>query len=345
MPTSPRPAFAPGRVNLIGEHTDYSGGLALPMAIGLGTTATFTPDKASRTIEVRSALFAERALLPLDLVGDPEAVASVEPSWARYAAAVLATVGSKSGGLLEVESDLPISAGLSSSASFELALALALGFEGEARHLATTCQAAEKIAFGSETGPLDQMASAMGQRGKAIRLDCHSLAIEYVDLPAGAELVVVDSGERRAVAETAYSGRRLQCLEAEEVIGPLRLARPGHEAAIEDPLIRRRARHVLSENARVDAFRDALETGDIGLAGALMDESHTSLASDYEVSTPALDSLVTSLRQLPGVHGARLTGAGFGGYVVVLTEPGALFGRLGDRAHWVVEASDGARLL
>ena len=340
-----RRAFAPGRVNLIGEHTDYTGGLCLPMAIGLGTTASFERLPGSPEVLVRSRLYREPVRVGLDLSATTEAIRAIEPPWGRYAAAVVATLGPKDGGVVEVESDLPVGAGLSSSASFELALSLALGFEEDALSLAKSCQAAEQLAFGSPTGILDQASSALGRAGFAMRLDCHDLTVRYVPLPEEVDIVVVDSGETRAVAETAYEERRLQCLAAEEAIGPLRQAAPGDEKSIRDPLIARRARHVVSENARVDAFAEALAGGDLAEAGRLMDESHASLAGDYEVSTPTLDELASHLRRFEGVFGARLTGAGFGGCVVALTRSGALSTRLARNDHWVVGPAAGARLL
>lgn len=342
--TRPIAAFAPGRVNLIGEHTDYTGGLAFPMAISLGTRAAFHPRVGSRQLEIRSRLFSEAAFVPLDLPPTTEAVARTEPSWARYAAAVVAVIEPARGGVVEVTGDLPIGAGLSSSASFELALALALGYEGPPRSLATTCQRAEELAFGSKTGILDQLASASAREGSAMFLDCKELTVEHVAVPGELEIVIVDSKERRAVAETAYEERRLECMAAEQVIGPLRDGRPGDEKAISDRLLRRRARHVISENERVRRFKRALEEGDLAAAGRLMDESHESLARDYEVSTSGLDDLVGSLRAVEGVLGARLTGAGFGGCVVALSRPGALAGRLGGRPHWLAEPAGGAQL-
>jgi galactokinase len=167
-------------------------------------------------------------------------------------------------------------------------------------------------------------------------IDCATLEITPVVVPDGVDVVVVHSGQRRALAATAYAERRAECDAAAALIGPLREADIGAAEAIADPVLRRRARHVVTENVRVMAMASALDAGDSVAAGALMDESHASLASDFEVSTPALDALVTRLAATPGVLGARLTGAGFGGCVVALAEPDAAVD------GWRLQAAAGA---
>jgi galactokinase len=329
-------------VNLIGEHTDYSGGLAMPIAIELGTTVIFEPGESDDLILCSSAFPGE---VNLSSSTEDEHLVAFEPSWARYAAGVVARLRPAHGGRLTVSSDLPIGAGLSSSASFEIAMALALGSDKKGRDLAVFCQEAEELAFGGRTGLLDQVASVFGQPGKAMVIDFSSLELEYVAVPSQAELVVVHSGLSRQVAATAYGERTRECTAAEAVIGPLHMATPGDEEAIRDAVIRRRARHVISENARVRAFSDALSESDLESAGKLLRESHESLAGDYEVSVPALDQLVSYLCSQPGVYGARLTGAGFGGCVLSLGRPGALRNQLGDKSKWIVTPSLGARLL
>jgi galactokinase len=215
-----------------------------------------------------------------------------------------------------VSTTLPIGAGLSSSAALEVAVALALGFDGVEVDLALACQRAEHLASGVPCGVMDQLASAAGVAGHALLIDCGSLKTRPVPVPADVEIVVVHSGERRALAGSAYARRRAE-LEAG------------------DP---RRRRHVATENERVLAFAAALDRGDLTGAGRLMVESHASLRDDFEVSTAALDALVARLCALPGVHGARLTGAGFGGCVVALADPGAL------HEGWRVVPSAGARV-
>lgn len=311
-------ATAPGRVNLIGDHTDYTGGLALPVAIDLGTTVELEP--GGDVVELRSDADPDPAVVPLD-VADP---AAVSPAWARYVAGVVAELRPAVGGVGTVRSTVPLGAGLSSSAALEVAVALALGFDGPARELALTCQRAEQRSSGVPSGVLDQMASACGVPGAALLLDCATLDVSPVPLPDGVDVVIVDSGQRRALAGSAYAERRAQCEAAVAVIGPLRTATLDDVGRLDDPVLRRRARHVVSENARVVAFASALTAGDLPAAGRLLGQSHASLRDDFEVTTPELDGLVARLAATAGVFGARMTGGGFGGSVVALTEPGAL---------------------
>lgn len=320
-------------MNLIGEHTDYTGGFVLPMAIQLGTTVVLR--RGGDRLLLESAGFDGRADLPLDLV-DP---AEVQPEWARYPAGVVAALRPAVGGIRRVSTTLPVGAGLSSSAALELAVALALGYSGDQLGLAELGQRAEHLASGVPCGIMDQMVGAAGRAGFALLIDCSANALRPVAVPPDAAIMVVDSGQRRRLGESRYAERREECGRAEAVIGPLNRARPEDLAAIEDPVIRARARHVITENARVGATADALEAGDLAGAGQLMLESHASLRDDFEVSTPRLDALVSDLAGRAGVHGARLTGAGFGGHVVVLADPGAL-----DRGHRVVPSA-GASLI
>ena len=309
-------AFAPGRVNLIGDHTDYTGGLALPMAVNLGTTVVL--ERGGGTVELTSAQEPEPAVVPVD-VADP---AALPAGWARYVAGVVAEVRPPEGGRGTVSTTLPLGAGMSSSAALEVAVALALGFAGSALELALLCQRAEHRAWGVQTGVMDQLASAAGRSGHALLLDFSSLDVTPVPLPADLDVVVVDSGQRRSVASSAYDQRRLDCEAAAALIGPLRAATPDDVASLKDPVLRRRARHVVGENARVVAFAECLRSGDGPGAGRLMTESHASLRDDFEVSTPVLDGLVARLLDVDGVLGARLMGAGFGGCVVALARPG-----------------------
>lgn len=310
-------AYAPGRVNVIGDHTDYTGGLVLPMAIQLGTTVEV--ERGGAQVILRSEHEREAAVLPLDLP-DP---AGVDPPWARYVAGVVAEMRPPEGASGNVSSDLPVGAGLSSSAALEVAVALALGFAGGALALAQLCQRAERRASGVPCGIMDQLTSVAGVEDALLLIDCRSLDVTPTPLPAGAGVVGIHSGQARALAGSAYAERRAACEAAEREIGPLRDATREDVEGIADPLIRRRARHVVSENERVANFVLALATGDLRTAGQLMVESHASLRDDYEVSTPALDALVERLCATPGVFGARLSGAGFGGVAVALCEPDA----------------------
>ncbi len=327
-------AVAPGRVNLIGDHTDTTGGLVLPMAIDLATTVAGSP--GGDAVVLHSADEPEPAVVSLE-VTDP---AAVEPGWARYVAGVVAEMAPTVGFTGDVTTTLPVGAGLSSSAALEVAVALALGFDGSPLELARLCQRAEQRASGVPCGVMDQLASAAGVDGSALLIDCHDLIVTPVSLPPDIEVRVVHSGEPRTLAGSAYAERRAAVEAAELVLGPLRLLRDVNElTALDDQVLRHRARHVITENERVQAAVTALAEGDLAAVGRAMAASHASLRYDFEVSTPGLDALVDRLAATDGVWGARLTGAGFGGCVVALTEPGAL------SEGWRVVPSRGARLV
>lgn len=330
-------ATAPGRVNLIGEHTDYTGGLALPMAIHLGTTVRGV--RGGGAVRLTSGDRDEPAVVPID-VEDP---AAISPSWARYVAGVVAEVRPAVGFTGTVGTTVPIGAGLSSSAALELAVALALGFTGTTGELARLGQRAEQAASGVPCGLMDQLTSACGRAGHALLIDFTSEHATPVALPDDVDVVVVHSGQERQLAGSAYAERRSACEAIAASLGPLRTLTVADVEAVVDPVLRRRARHVVSENARVLDVAEALERSDGRAAGALLVESHRSLRDDFEVSTPVLDALVDDLVAAPGVLGARLTGAGFGGCVVALTERGALDLSRFPRA-WRVAPSAGARV-
>jgi galactokinase len=288
---------APGRVNLIGEHTDYSGGLVLPIAIELGITLSFEP---SDRLELGS---------PLAAAVDEELRALGRPA-----------VGLRG----SVDADLPQGAGLGSSGAFEVAVALALcevsSFELEPLQIARACQRAEQRATGVPSGILDQTASLLGRAGHALLLDCSTLEHRWVALPDEAAIVVLDSGERRALEHSGYGDRRRE-LEAGEP---------------------RRVRHVETENERVRETVAALERSDVTALGPLFAASHASLRDDYEVSTPTVDALVAAALSA-GAFAARLTGAGFGGCVVALTarDSAEVVRQVGVQG-WVVQPSAGA---
>ncbi len=334
-PTPNRLAYAPGRVNLIGDHTDYNDGLALPMAIDLGVEVTYAPGPGP-TLVIDTDLDSTRAEIPIS-GGLPSAAL---PPWARLAGAVVELVGPVGGGLVEVRSDLPAGAGLSSSAAFAVALSLALGVEPMPIEVARLCQRAER-AIGVPVGLMDPLVSMAATAGHALLIDFATLATQPIALPDDVEVVVVDSGGSRSLDASPYAARRSECEAAAAVLGvPLGRASAPDLDRISDPLLRRRATHVVSEVARVRAFAEALSNDDLAGAGGIMIESHRSLGADFEVSTAALDALVEALCSNSDVYGARLTGAGFGGCVVALCRPGSALG-LSNRL-WRVRAAGGA---
>ena len=334
---------APGRVNLIGDHTDYNEGFVLPLAIDLECVVDARARDDGRVRAVSAELGGE-VVLPADARVEP---ATVEPAWGRLVAGVLRVLAARGRGAVgvdaEVRSTVPVAAGLSSSAALEVALALALcdaaSFSLDPVELAHACQEAEHLATGVPSGIMDQLASISGRSGSALLIDCRSLDVDPVALPPELAVVVVDSGLSRSLAETAYAERRAECERVAASLG-LRSLRDATAAQVaEEP----RARHVVSENARVLAFADALRRYDVDALGALLLESHASLRDDFEVSTPELDACVERLLAA-GAVGARLTGAGFGGCVVALAPADharAVAGAAGTRS-WICRAVDGA---
>jgi len=324
--------WAPGRVNLIGGHNDYSGGLVLPMAVDLGTT--IVGHRGHDRVVLVSQDEPDPAEVPLD-VSDP---AGVTPAWARYVAGVVAELAPTTGFIGQVATTIPIGTGLSSSAALEVAVALALVGDDrvDRRALALACQRAEHRASGVPCGIMDQFASLLGIEGHAILIDCTTLEVAPVELPGDVDVVVVDSGERRSLSTVGYADRRAEVMRAADLLGHLPDASLSAVEELEDGVLRKRARHVVTENQRVRDFVTAIGKGDVVVAGALMTESHHSLRDNQEVTTPALDSLVERLVATRGVHGARLTGGGWGGCVVALSDPGVL------DEGWTVHPSAGA---
>ncbi len=375
-------AWAPGRVNLIGEHTDYNEGWALPVAVDRVTALAGRP-RADEMIHLFSSHHRETVTFALaGLTAETSAERGTPlPGWARYPLGVIAEMQSAGytlpGADIALAGDVPLGAGMSSSAALEVAtatfFAALAGLRLEPLATARLGQQAEHHAVGVRVGILDQAASCLGRAGHAILLDCRSLTYELVpfDLPEVA-LVVCDTGVRRELASSAYNERRHQCEEAVALLAEAMLAeaaaglrerstgasmrtlgvrmqpwpkaQPG-QAAYTGPVtslrdvspeafarhaeklpetLRRRARHVISENERVAQAALALRDGDAQRLGALLYASHASLRDDYQVSSPELDAIVEIARQTPGVFGARLTGAGFGGCALALTRRNAV---------------------
>ena len=305
---------SPGRVNLIGDHTDYTGGLVLPMAIDRYTTISGT--RTPSTIRLRSQN--EPEIVEFELpISSPE---KVTPSWGRYVAGVAAEMQNRAHGFDgEISCTIPIGAGLSSSAALEVVTALALGDTSTPVERAKLCQRAEHRAVGVPCGIMDQLTVTSGIRDHALLIDCHELTISPVQLPNDVKIVVQFIAERK-LTSSSYAERVAQCNAAEEIVGPLRLANLASLASIADETIFRRARHVVSENQRVRDFAAMLRTGDLKSAGKLMIESYDSLDHDFETSTPQMNSAVAAAISQPGVFGARMTGGGFGGCIVILAD-------------------------
>ncbi len=369
-------AFAPGRVNLIGEHTDYNGGLALPFAIGRGVTVTATA-LAGDEIEAVARDLGEEDRFP---IADPPPATGWR-AFVRGMVAELAAAGHPvRPARLEISGDLERGAGLASSAALTVALALALlelsgeapadaagRFAGRFRphsgrnlpavgqtapggddhanrlRLARICSPVENDWVGAQTGLLDQLAVLHGERDHALRIDFRDLSVAPVPLDLGDwRLVTVDSGERHSnAAATGYNQRRAECAAACAALGveTLRDADPAAAATLAEPLASR-ARHVVEENARVDAAVAALQAHDLLTLGRLLDASHASLRDLYDASTRAVEETVARLRE-SGAAGARMVGGGFGGHVLALLPPGVPppAGAIPVAAH------DGARLL
>ena len=338
-------AWAPGRVNLIGEHTDYNEGWVLPVAADR-VAALAGRARSDGVVQVFSSHYRQLARFALDGLGPETSAerAAALPGWARYPLGVAAELQGVGyllpGAELALAGDVPLGAGMSSSAALEVGtatfFATLAGLRLEPLAMARLCQQAEQHAVGVRVGILDQAASCLGRAGRAILLDCRSLDYQWVPFQAPeVALVVCDSGVRRELATSAYNERRKQCEEAAALLGealraeaaqPVRSLRdvsPEAFARLAGALpevLRRRARHVIGENARVLAAVDALRAGALERFGALLFASHASLRDDYEVSSVELDTLVEIARQTPGVLGARLIGAGFGGCTLALIQ-------------------------
>ncbi len=323
----PRIFRAPGRVNIIGEHTDHNDGFVLPAAIDKATYVA-AAKREDRLIIARSVDLEGEISIDLD---DPNAEARAD--WGKYVqgvAALTEQVGYKlTGADILIASDIPLGAGLSSSAALEVAVGFALrsiaGVEIDRMELAKIGQAAEHKYAGVMSGIMDQFVSAHGQTEHALLLDCRSLEWSAVPL-AGASFVLCNTNVKHDLADSEYNRRRMECDAASAILGKssLRGATLSEVANKDMPnVLRRRARHVVTENARVLNAVAALENNDLGRLGNLINESHNSLRDDFEVSCAELDTMVGIARRHPGVMGSRMIGGGFGGCTINLVEPTA----------------------
>jgi galactokinase len=325
---------APGRVNLIGEHTDYNLGFVMPMALHL---ATFVATASSPDGKLHIYSEQRRQMYECPLAGLPQL--KPQGTWTDYPIGVAQELV-RSGFLLApanllIRSTVPEGAGLSSSAALEVSSALALlqDRDLEPRELAQLCQRAENRYVGIPSGIMDQFASIFGRKHSAIELDCRNLEHRLVSLPE-VEFVAVNTMVKHALAGSEYRDRVRECAAAvahirtgNPSVSSLRDVPPDRLSSFIQglpPVIARRARHVVTENARVEAFVAASERSDLSAMGKLLVASHRSLQHDYEVSCPELDFLVDRSLLIPGVYGARMTGGGFGGSIVAMLESSAL---------------------
>ncbi len=334
---------APGRVNLLGGHADYNDGFVLPVAIDRAAWLAATPAAEPRARVVALDL-EEEVTFPLDPVPDRRG------DWADYPRGVAWALGKWGGHLVGMDaalaSGVEIGAGLSSSAAVEVAFAWAWrslsGLDIGRTELALTCQRAEGEYVGVRCGVMDQMASVWGRAGHALLLDCRTLEVTPVRLPPSVAILVIDTAVRRRLAASEYNRRRHECEEAVRLLSrhlpgirALRDVSPDEFARLRHhlpPLLRRRARHVVTANSRVLEAVAALSAGDVARVGEAMRRCHESLRDDYKVSSPELDLVTETVWREPGCYGARLTGAGFGGCVVALAAESVV-----DRLIGVVE--------
>ena len=332
--SAPRLFRAPGRVNLIGEHTDYNDGFVMPCALELSCciAASLRDD---RQVVVRSMNAGETRTFAID------APAARTGDWVDYIVGVsqmLRHHGVAAGANLLINSDVPVGGGLSSSAALEVAVATALLDLAEVQLDSTTiawlCQRAENEVVGAAVGIMDQYAATQAKPGHALVLDCRRLQHRHIPLPSGIRIVACNSMVRHSIADGSYGDRRGECAAAVEKLSGrapgLSSLRDADLVLLEQArtelgdVLYRRARHVVTENARVIRAAQALDDGDLDALGRLMADSHRSLRDDFEVSIPELDFLVAAAAEQPGVYGARMTGGGFGGCTVNLVREDAV---------------------
>ncbi len=322
---SPASAYAPGRVELLGNHTDYNQGVVLAAAIDRGLTVAGIA-RHDQLIVLGSRAHGHPVQVSLGELEPP-----ADARWARYSLGVVdqfVRAGFELRGFeAEISGELPGGVGLASSAALEVATAGLLMKLNELRlaplEVAKLCQRAENNFVGVHSGLLDQVTSIFGRAGEAVYLDCQTEEIRTIPWPADVALIVAEAGGKHDLLQTFYNERREQCAAAADALGAesLREVTPDHLELVEgslDPILYRRAAHIVSENDRVWRAVTALEAGDAAALGALMNASHESSRVNFENSTPELDQLVARAQAQPGVLGARLTGGGFGGGIVVL---------------------------
>jgi len=315
-------ARAPGRVNLIGEHTDYNDGFVLPMALPFATVIEATP-RRDGVVSLHSEGFPS---VQFTLADDPKEVGS----WGRFVSGMIRFMAEDGIGTTGIDAsistNIPIGASLSSSAALEVATGFAVAgladVEPDPVRIAQLGQRVENEVIGLQSGIMDQLISAIAVDGSVTRIDCRSLAAEAVQLPAEAKVVIMDTMTRRELADSEYDLRRAACNRASEAIGvaALRDANLEQVESLLSGVDQKRARHVVTENRRVAGVVAALRNGDLAAVGELMSASHRSLDSDYAVSSDALNSMVAIAREHESCLGARMTGGGFAGSAVALVD-------------------------
>ena len=332
---------APGRVNLIGEHTDYTDGFVLPMTIDRAVWIAMRP-RPDHTLILHSLDFDDAAEIDLDNLRREGS------SWREYVKGVAFILRSESrlrGWEGVLGGDVPIGAGLSSSAAVEMAAALAFAVAGDlswdAARMARVGQRAENEWVGINCGIMDQMISAAGRRDHALLIDCRSLETRSVPLPPDTAIVVLDTATRRGLVDSAYNERRAQCEAAAAYFGvpalrDVDMATFERDAGGLDEVVRRRARHVISENERTLAVAEAMRRGDAVEMGRLMNDGHASMRDDFEISRQEMDVMVALAQSDPACYGARMTGGGFGGAAVALV-------RLAEASRFNVAVAEGYR--
>jgi galactokinase len=323
---------APARVNLIGEHTDYNEGFAMPCAIDRDTVVAAAP-RDGDVIEVLACDIGES--LGRFRVGEAAEVGN-GPQWLRYVQGMVAVLQQRGhavgGAQLAVAGNVPQGAGLSSSASLEMAIGQALsalnGWQLAPKAMALAGQQAENVYAGCRCGVLDQMSSSLGVAGHALLLDCRSLDVKPIRLPRDTAVLVIDSKIQRGLVDSEYNLRRQQCEAGAKGLGVKALRDVddslwSHRGGELDMVVRRRARHIISDSRRCELLADAMTAGDLGRIGQLMRESHWSMRDDFEITVPAIDALAALVQDVIGdAGGARMTGGGFGGCVIALTPIG-----------------------
>lgn len=364
-------AVGPGRVNLIGEHTDYNDGFVLPVALKRDIRIALRP-RDDRQVRVHSLEYNDSFEFSLDALKYQQ-----DKLWVNYVQGVAWVLGEQGVPLRGfdgvISGNVPRASGLSSSAALEVATATALLAASDQRdaltgvQIARAAQRAENKFVGVNCGIMDQFISVLGEEGHALLIDCRSLEYQLIPVPKDAALVIGNTKASRSLAGSAYNERRRQCEEGVEklqtVLPGVRALRDVTSAQLEehkdllDPVVYRRCRHVVGENERVLQTVEALAANQLARVGELMNASHASLRDDYEVSSPALDAMVEAMRSVEGVYGARLTGAGFGGCAVALVRPGreqavseAIFEKYPKAANiwpevYISQAGPGAQLI